>query len=122
MSQEQPQRPPEPIKYGDVFTVSGKLASRPIAPGDAALMQSAETQVLGKTQKDRAAAIMESAAGLNERHGLVGHTDVTDIVADKGVEVARVNVAGRRLIAESVAGQVRLSSVSQLSFDSVFNL
>lgn len=31
----------EPIKYGDVFLVSGELASKPIAPGDAAMMQSA---------------------------------------------------------------------------------
>ncbi|GFZ08843.1 seed maturation protein [Actinidia rufa] len=45
MSQEQPRRPQdvfpeqEPIKYGDVFQVSGDLADKPIVPQDADMMQ-----------------------------------------------------------------------------------
>lgn len=34
---EAPQVPDRPIKYGDVFDVSGELADRPVAPRDAAL-------------------------------------------------------------------------------------
>ncbi|KAL0414523.1 UNVERIFIED_CONTAM: Late embryogenesis abundant protein D-34 [Sesamum radiatum] len=54
MSQEQPRREQEeeqqePIKYGDVFQVSGDLASKPIAPQDAVMMQAAETSVFGQT-------------------------------------------------------------------------
>jgi hypothetical protein len=41
------------VKYGDVFDVSGELAAQPVAPRDAALLQSAEDTVqgLGHTQK-----------------------------------------------------------------------
>ncbi|KAG7014451.1 hypothetical protein SDJN02_24628, partial [Cucurbita argyrosperma subsp. argyrosperma] len=89
MSQAQPQRPAEeyqdPIKYGDVFDVSGDLASKPIAPRDAATMQAAENMLLGQTPRGGPAAVMQSAANINERTGLVGHSDVTDVARDQGV-------------------------------------
>ncbi|KAL3505928.1 hypothetical protein ACH5RR_031310 [Cinchona calisaya] len=109
MSQEQPRRPEanqEPIKYGDVFQVSGELADKPVAPEDAAIMQTAETRVLGQTQKGRPAAAMQSAATINERAGLVSHTDVTDIAGQRGVTVTETDLPGTRIITESVAGQV----------------
>ncbi|KAL8481770.1 hypothetical protein ACS0TY_028066 [Phlomoides rotata] len=62
MSQGQPRKPQaggqqdEPIKYGDVFPVSGDLAKQPVAPKDAAVMQSAETRMQGQTQKRGPAA------------------------------------------------------------------
>lgn len=51
--QEKPERPQgqqqqEPIKYGDVFNVTGELASKPVAPQDAAVMESAEKTVFGQ--------------------------------------------------------------------------
>lgn len=115
MSQGKPRRPQqpagqsenqEPIKYGDVFNVSGELANKPIAPQDAAMMQTAETQVLGQTQKGGTAAVMQAAATRNEQVGVVGHNDITDIAGEQGVGVAETDVAGRRIITEAVAGQV----------------
>ncbi|KAL5712611.1 hypothetical protein ACHQM5_014765 [Ranunculus cassubicifolius] len=112
MSQEQPQRPQEqypdqePIKYGDVFPVFGDLASKPIAPQDAAMMQTAEQSILGKTQKGGAASVMQSAATINERAGLVGHKEVTDIAGDQGVTVTETDFPGSRVVTESIAGQV----------------
>ncbi|OWM74271.1 late embryogenesis abundant protein D-34-like [Punica granatum] len=119
MSQEQPQRPQqqeadqgqqerllEPIKYGDVFNVSGDLASKPIAPEDAAMMQTAEAMVFGQTQKDGPAAVIQSAAPCNERAGLVGHRDITDVTGDQGVTIIETDVPGSRIITESIAGQV----------------
>ncbi|XVF63098.1 hypothetical protein PTKIN_Ptkin09bG0061500 [Pterospermum kingtungense] len=114
MSQGQPRRPQEagqdenqePIKYGDLFNVRGELANKPIAPQDAAMMQTAETEVLGQTQKGGTAAAMQAAATRNEQAGLVGHNDITDIAGDQGVSVSETDVAGRRIITESVAGQV----------------
>ncbi|KAK3417520.1 hypothetical protein EUGRSUZ_H03461 [Eucalyptus grandis] len=112
MSQDQPRRPEqgqagrEPIKYGDVFPVSGDLASKPVAPQDAAMMQTAETVVFGQTQKGGPAAVMQSAATRNARAGLVGHRDATDVAADQGVTVTEANVPGQRIVTESVAGQV----------------
>ncbi|VAI36635.1 unnamed protein product [Triticum turgidum subsp. durum] len=52
MSQGQPRRPKggeamqadRPIKYGDVFDVSGELAAQPVAPRDAAMLQSTENE------------------------------------------------------------------------------
>ncbi|PIA44921.1 hypothetical protein AQUCO_01700475v1 [Aquilegia coerulea] len=111
MSYEQPKRSEdgqqkEPIKYGDVFPVFGDLASKPIAPQDAAMMQTAETTVLGQTQKGGPAAVMQSAAAVNERAGVVSHNQVTDIASDQGVTVTETDMPGRRVITESVAGQV----------------
>ncbi|RVW54766.1 Late embryogenesis abundant protein D-34 [Vitis vinifera] len=110
MSQQQRPRPTqpttEPIKYSDVFPVSGSLASKPIAPQDAATMQSAENTVLGNTQKGGPAAVMNSAATKNERAGLVSHEQVTDVVATDGVTISQANVAGSRIITEAVGDQV----------------
>ncbi|KAL6522647.1 hypothetical protein OROHE_016494 [Orobanche hederae] len=113
MSQAQPRKPheyegqqQEAVKYGDVFQVSGDLADEPIAPEDAAMMQSAETTVLGQTRKGGSAAVMQAAATRNERAGLVGHHDVSDFAADQGVTVAETDLPGTRIITESVAGQV----------------
>ncbi|KAI9114689.1 hypothetical protein K1719_014387 [Acacia pycnantha] len=41
----------QPIKYGNVFNVSGKVASNVVTPRDAALMQATENQALGQTQR-----------------------------------------------------------------------
>lgn len=98
----------EPVRYGDVFNVSGDLSTKPIAPEDANMMQSAETRVLGRTQKGGPAAVMQSAATHNERIGLVGHGEVTDIAGDQGVSVAETDIPGARIITERVAGQVVL--------------
>nr|AFK36784.1 unknown [Medicago truncatula] len=85
MSQEQPRREEEGIKYGDVFNVEDDIGSRTVAPVDAAMMQKAETQMHGKTQKGGAAASMQSAAMKNERDGIVGHNDMSENAADGGV-------------------------------------
>ncbi|KAJ1441658.1 Late embryogenesis abundant protein [Sesbania bispinosa] len=111
MSQEQPRRGEheEPIKYGEVFNVSGELASKPITPRDAATMQSAESQVLGQTQRGGPAAMMESAAAINERAGLVSHHAVTNLARNQGVTVtAETNETdnNKRLIRETLGGQV----------------
>ncbi|XP_008811249.2 late embryogenesis abundant protein D-34-like [Phoenix dactylifera] len=118
MSQERPRRAQlnqaeayahvqgEPIKYGDVFNVQGELAREPIAPRDAAMMQAAENLVMGQTQKGGPAAVMQSAAKRNERAGLVGHRDVSGLPADQGVSVTETDLPGRRVVAESVGGQM----------------
>ncbi|KAK3042157.1 hypothetical protein RJ639_001277, partial [Escallonia herrerae] len=110
MSQDQPRRPQgdqqqEPIKYGDVFQMSRDVADQPVAPRDAALMQSAETTVMGQTQRGGLAATMQSAADLNERAGFVGHGQASD-VAVQGVAVTETDLPGGRIITESVAGRV----------------
>nr|AIA57964.1 late embryogenesis abundant protein 4 [Jatropha curcas] len=96
----------EPIKYGDVFNVTGDLAKEPIAPEDANMMQSAETRVFGQTQKGGAAASMQAAATVNERSGLVGHREATDAASERGVTVMEADVPGARIVTERVAGQV----------------
>lgn len=113
MSQEQPQRPQaeqfhqqEPIKYGDVFNVSGELASQPIMPRDAALMQATENQALGQTQKGGPAAVMQSAAAVNSAVGLVGREDISHVARNQGVSVSETKVGGNRVITESVGSQV----------------
>uniref|UniRef100_A0ACD5X734 Uncharacterized protein n=1 Tax=Avena sativa TaxID=4498 RepID=A0ACD5X734_AVESA len=119
MSQGQPRRPEggdalqqqqqdRPVRYGDVFDVSGDLAAQPVAPRDAALLQSAENTVqgLGQTQKGGPAAVMQSAATLNARAGHVGRGQVSGPVADAGVAVTETELPGRRVVTESVAGQV----------------
>ncbi|KAG4997546.1 hypothetical protein AAZX31_10G150100 [Glycine max] len=88
MSQEQPQKEnheEEGIKYGDVFNVKGEMKSKPEAPVDAGMMQKAETETTGKTQK--AGAAMQSAAAKNERGGMAGHKDKNNVAADGGVSV-----------------------------------
>ncbi|XP_038724224.1 LOW QUALITY PROTEIN: late embryogenesis abundant protein D-34-like [Tripterygium wilfordii] len=108
IQQRTPGQEQEPINYGDVFNVSGPLATRPIAPEDAAMMQTAETTILGKTKGGGPAAVMQSAATVNERAGLVDHhhRDVTDIAGTQGVAVTEFDVPGARIITESVGGQV----------------
>ncbi|KAF7850187.1 hypothetical protein BT93_L5766 [Corymbia citriodora subsp. variegata] len=121
MSQEQPRRPQkeeeqqqqgrrqrgvEPIKYGDVFSVSGDLASKPIAPQDAAMMQSAEAAVLGQPQRGGPADAMQAAAAWNEKAGLVGRRDRTNIATEEGITVTETGVPGGRIVTERVAGQV----------------
>ncbi|OIW07138.1 hypothetical protein TanjilG_10111 [Lupinus angustifolius] len=109
MSQEQPQRPEEKeaIKYGDVFEVKGDLASNVVAPKDAAMMQKAENDMIGKTKKGGAAAAMQSAAMKNVKSGVVGHNDMSEIAGDGGVNLSESNDGtGNRVISESVAGQV----------------
>ncbi|KAL4572036.1 hypothetical protein LXL04_018804 [Taraxacum kok-saghyz] len=109
MSQEQPRRPQpehqEPIKYGDVFQVSGEIADKPITPQDAATMQTAENMVLGHIQKGGPAAIMQSAASVNENRGVVGHNDISKATGDQGVTVSDAEVAGHHIVTESVVGQ-----------------
>ncbi|KAF8775659.1 hypothetical protein HU200_004440 [Digitaria exilis] len=115
MSQGQPRRPqghapqvPEdkPIKYGDVFDVSGELAAYPVAPRDAALLQAAEQETLGQTQKGGPAAVLQSAATVNTRAGHVGKGQITGPIADAGATVVETELPGRRVVSESVAGQV----------------
>lgn len=115
MSQGQPRGPradqlqedQEPIiKYGDVFNVSGALASQPVAPMDAAAMQAAENMVLGHTQKGGPAAVMESAAAVNERLRKVGHGDAQKVAKEQGVTVSERIVDGTRVIIEAIGRQV----------------
>lgn len=107
MSQEQPRRPlQEPVKYGDVFDVSGPLASTPVAPRDAAAMQAAENMALGQTQKGGPAAVMQSAASANERAGFIRHTTATNIPRDEGVTVTETVEDGNRVITEAIGDQV----------------
>lgn len=108
MSQEQPRRHEhqEPIKYGDIFNVTGDLASKVIPPVDANMMQTAETMVFGQTQKGGPAATMQSAASRNERSGFVSHEDVSDAARDQGVAVKETDMPGSRIITETVAGQI----------------
>lgn len=107
MSQEQPQRPQsqeepqEPIKYGDVFNISGELAKKPITPQDAADMQAAENLVLGETQKGGPAAVMQSSAAVNNNRDLVGLYDFSD----PGIAISDTEYAGHRIVTESVGGE-----------------
>lgn len=106
--QQRPQH--QPIKYGDVFLIEGELAGKMVAPRDAAMMQTAENEILGHVQKGGAASTMQSASMRNERAGFVGHNDVTDDAGYRGVSIAETDLPGKRLIVESVAGQVSFSS------------
>ncbi|CAD6209645.1 unnamed protein product [Miscanthus lutarioriparius] len=115
MSQGQPRRPSGhqetsgeqgAVRYGDVFpAVSGGLAEKPVAPQDAATMQSAENLVFGHTLRGGPAAAMQSAATANERMGAVGHDQATDATAVQGVTVSETRVPGGRIVTEFVAGQ-----------------
>ena len=116
MSQEQPRRPElqQEAKYGDVFSVQGELAGKGVNPGDAAIMQSAETTMLGKTENGAAAATMQSAASRNERAGLIGHYDLNDDVlldGEQGISMTEKHIPGQRIITETVGGQVVFPSI-----------
>lgn len=69
-------------------------------------MQAAENLVLGQTQKGGPAAVMQSAAAVNERIGAVRHRDVSDVARDQGVTVREVDIGGTRVVSEEVGGQV----------------
>ncbi|KAJ0982282.1 hypothetical protein J5N97_010537 [Dioscorea zingiberensis] len=112
MSQQQPQRPQasdgnqvQPITYGDVFEVSGDLASQPISPQDAAMMESAETCIMGQTMQGGPTAVMQAAANWNEQVGFLGHYDTSRELSEQGVSVAETDLPGRRFFTEYIAGQ-----------------
>ncbi|XWS58297.1 hypothetical protein CRYUN_Cryun08bG0021800 [Craigia yunnanensis] len=103
MSQQQPEKIQEPIKYGDVFPVQGEIAGKPVAPKDAAMMQTAENSMLGHIQKGCAGAVMQSAAMKNESAGFVGHEEIN---AEAGVTIKETELPGKRIITESVGDEV----------------
>lgn len=105
---QQPKKPQEPIKYGDLFSVQGELAQKPVAPKDAAIMQMADNSVLGNTQKGGAAAAMESAAKQNENAGFVGHEDVNC----PSVSIKETELPGERIVTESIGGEVNRALAS----------
>ncbi|XP_057507939.1 late embryogenesis abundant protein D-34-like [Actinidia eriantha] len=108
MSQKQPQwskAEEEVIKYGDVFSVSGDLASKHIAPQDAATMQAAENMTLGKNPKGSPTVVMQAAA--DERCGAIGHNEVTDVASDQGVTVFRESVG------DQITGQYTAPATGQ---------
>lgn len=94
----------KPITYGDIFRVSGEVEKEPITVKDAALMQSAETRAVGNSHKGGAAAIMQSAAEINEILGLVDRKRET-IAAAEGMAVIETQVPGQVLCTEFIAGQ-----------------
>ncbi|CAN1271012.1 Late embryogenesis abundant protein 31 [Linum perenne] len=91
------------VKYGDVFSVHGDLAREPVAPVDAAALQSAEARVLGRTPRSGPGAVMGSAATVNYDAGAVDRNQITDSVRDHGVSVSADDVGGARVVTESVA-------------------
>lgn len=98
----------EPIKYGDVFNVSGDLASETISPQAAAKMAAAEFNVLGQAQRGSPAAAMQAAALINEASGqcLVGRHGIAEMVKDHGIRVTETTAADRRVVTEAVDGQI----------------
>ncbi|EOX94721.1 Late embryogenesis abundant protein D-34, putative isoform 2 [Theobroma cacao] len=114
MSQRQPRRPQgdqtsdqEAIKYGDVFDVTGGLASKPVAPRDTETMRIAENQVLGKTLDAGAAAVMQSAADVNVMSGVVCPSPGNKMVEREGVAVPKSrDLQGKVVVTEAIAGQI----------------
>uniref|UniRef100_A0A6N2KYW6 SMP domain-containing protein n=1 Tax=Salix viminalis TaxID=40686 RepID=A0A6N2KYW6_SALVM len=74
MSQRQQQRPHEPIKYGDVFSVEGELAEKPVAPRDAAMTQTAENALMEQIQRGVRAPLVQSPPSLFQQGGTAGIT------------------------------------------------
>ncbi|XVE62868.1 hypothetical protein DITRI_Ditri06bG0154400 [Diplodiscus trichospermus] len=103
MSQKQPKKMQEPIKYGDIFPVQVELAGKPVALMDAAMMETTESSMLGHTQKGCAAAVMRSAAMKNESAGFVGHEDIN---IETGVTIREREILGKRVITESIGDEV----------------
>ncbi|KAA3472212.1 late embryogenesis abundant protein 47-like [Gossypium australe] len=97
MSQQQPERPQEPINYGDIFSGKGELAEKAVAPKDVAMMQKAENSVIGQTQKGGVDASMQSPTSKNESSGLVGRERVS---ADSGVYIKETESPRKRVISE----------------------
>ncbi|XVF06257.1 hypothetical protein REPUB_Repub06bG0032200 [Reevesia pubescens] len=89
MSQEQPEKPQEPIKNGDVFPVQGEFAEKPVAvaPKDAAKMKAAENSMLGHTRNA----------------GFVGDEDIN---AEACFTIKGTELPGKRIITESVGNEV----------------
>lgn len=109
MRQEQSKRGHDqrrrPVKFADVFpAVQGELADKAVAPRDAAMMQTAEIDVVGLNLRRGTAATMQSAAAQNQRAGHVGPNDV-NIVQDD-VTITETDLPGRRIFTESIRGQV----------------
>ncbi|KAJ9188113.1 hypothetical protein P3X46_003505 [Hevea brasiliensis] len=69
-------------------------------------MQSAESQVLGRPQRGGPAAVMQSAANVNVRAGLVDPDGASEVVREECVTVTETNIGGTRGVSESVGGQV----------------
>lgn len=113
MSHGQPNRPQpedignqEPIKYGDVFKVTGDLATELISSHDAATMTAAETGILGQPQRGSPAAVMQAAAAINEASVLVGRHGMAEMAKDHGITVMETTNDGHRIITEAVDGQI----------------
>nr|XP_029149427.1 late embryogenesis abundant protein D-34-like [Arachis hypogaea] len=119
MSQQKSRRDEdEAIKYGEVFNVSGELACKPITPRDAATLQSVEGQILGETRKGGPAAVMESAAAKNQRAGVVGRKDVTNIARNEGVTISiQKNERGNRVVTETLGGQYEAADEAKDELD-----
>ncbi|KAH1084142.1 hypothetical protein J1N35_023903 [Gossypium stocksii] len=97
MSQRQPERPQEPINYGDIFSGKGELAEKAVAPKDAAMMQKAGNSVIGHTQKGGVDASLQSATSKNESSGLVGRERFS---ADFGVYIKETESPRKRVISD----------------------
>lgn len=113
-SNNEEQTKAEPITYGDIFRVSYDLGKEPITVNDAALMQSAETRAAGHSLKAGAAAIMQSAAEINERLGLVDPNRET-MAAAEGMAVIETQIPGQVVSTEFVAGQPVHSEIKPVS-------
>lgn len=88
MSQQQQERPQEPIKYGHVSS-----PEKAVAPEDVPMMQ-----------KGGAVASMQSAASKNESSRLVGREGVN---ADSGVSIKETECPRKRVISEYFGKEVR---------------
>ncbi|KAM5561482.1 late embryogenesis abundant protein D-34-like [Rosa sericea] len=109
MSQEQSKRghdqQQKAVKFADIFpAVQGEVADKAVAPKDAATMQTAESEAVGKNLKRGAAATMQSAAAQNQRAGHVGPNDMN--IVEDDVTITETDLPGRRIFTESVGGQV----------------
>ncbi|XP_010679056.2 late embryogenesis abundant protein D-34 [Beta vulgaris subsp. vulgaris] len=109
MSNEQHQRDAiasneEPIKYGDVFYVSGQvLANKPILPEDAAAMEAGERTVMGQIPLCSPASVMEAAAAINVQSGSISPNSGP---ANKGIQVVETDMNGIRIVTETVDDEV----------------
>ena len=111
MSQQQPERPQqEPIKYEDLFSIKDAIARKLVAPRDAAMMQVAENVMLGETQKGGAASAMQSGVAKNEKAGFVGYKEMNEAADERGVSIKEIDMHGRRMRTESIAGHVNFFS------------
>lgn len=106
----------KPVTYGDVFGASGKIGEEAVTEEDAALMQSAETVTLGKTQKGGAAATMQAAAQLNVSEGLLDK-DAHSSVAEEGVSVVEMLIPGAQIDTEFLGEQPVMGAVKPLPTD-----